>query len=64
MTSRPMTSDQLGMLPCYISTREASQVLAVLFLFTAAVSWLAVGYDFAEIRLSSSVFAGIAVEPA
>jgi Domain of unknown function (DUF4328) len=59
-----MTSDQLGMLPSYISTREASQVLAVLFLFTAAVSWLAVGYDFAEIRLTSSVFQGIAVEPA
>jgi len=64
MTSHSMTSDQLGMLPSYISTREASQVLAVLFLFTAAVSWLAVGYDFAEIRLASSAFAGVAVEPA
>ncbi|MDH5306377.1 MAG: DUF4328 domain-containing protein [Myxococcales bacterium] len=63
MSSHPMTSQQFGMLPAYISTREAAQVLGVLFLFTAAVSWLAVGFDYAALRLTSAVVAGAAVDP-
>jgi hypothetical protein len=43
-----------SLLPPYIPTRKSVRWLAALFVVSAAVSWVAVGYDFAELRLSTS----------
>jgi hypothetical protein len=39
------------MLPPFVPTRRAVRWLGVLFIVSAAISWVAVGYDFAELRL-------------
>jgi hypothetical protein len=57
-----MSSERLSLLPPFIPTRGTAQLLGGLFLFTAAVSWMAVGYDFAEVRLVSTLSAGTSVE--
>ena len=59
-----MSSQYASLLPPYIPTRGTTQLLCVVFLFTAAVSWVAVGYDFAEIRLAQVVRSGASIEPA
>lgn len=59
-----MSSQYASLLPPYIPTRGTTQLLCVVFLFTAAVSWVAVGYDFAEIRLAEVVRSGASIEPA
>ncbi|HEY5657829.1 MAG TPA: DUF4328 domain-containing protein [Myxococcota bacterium] len=59
-----MSSAQMSLLPPFIPTRGSAQVLGGLFLFTAAISWIAVGYDFAEVRLVSALSAGAPVETA
>lgn len=53
-----------SVLPPFIRTRLTAQVLGYLFLFTAAVSWIAVGYDVAEVRLVSAAKATGRIEPA
>jgi hypothetical protein len=57
-----MSSAQMSLLPPFIPTRGSVQLLGGLLLFTAAVSWIAVGYDFAEVRLLSTLSAGASVE--
>ena len=57
-----MSQAQMSLLPPFIPTRSTAQLLGGLFLFTAAVSWIAVGYDFAEVRLVSTLSAGTSVE--
>jgi hypothetical protein len=59
-----MSSQYASLLPPYIPTRGISRLLCIVFLFTAAVSWIAVGYDFAEIRLAEVVRSGASIEPA
>ena len=59
-----MSSAQMSLLPPFIPTRGSAQVLGALFLFTAAVSWIAVGYDFAEVRLVTTMSTGASVETA
>ena len=43
-----------SLLPPYVPTRRSVRVLGVLFVLSAAVSWIAVGYDFSELRLATS----------
>jgi hypothetical protein len=59
-----MSSQYASLLPPFISTRGTTRVLGAVFLFTAAVSWVAVGYDFAELRLAEVVRSGASIEPA
>lgn len=40
-----------SLLPPFVPTRRSVKVLGFLFMVSAGVSWLAVGYDIAEIRL-------------
>lgn len=51
MTERP--DEEISFLPPFLSTRISVLMLGWLFLLTAAVSWLAVGVDFAQLRLAS-----------
>jgi hypothetical protein len=48
------TNEFESLLPPYIPTKRSVQVLGMLFVLSAAVSWVAVGYDFSELRLSTS----------
>jgi hypothetical protein len=48
------SSEYESLLPPYIPTKSTVRALGVLFILSAAVSWVAVGYDFAELRLSTS----------
>ena len=48
------TSEFESLLPPYIPTRGTVRALGALFIVSAAVSWIAVGYDFAELRLSTA----------
>jgi hypothetical protein len=41
------------MLPPFVPTRRAVRWLGTLFMISAAISWIAVGYDFSELRLIS-----------
>lgn len=43
-----------SLLPPYVPTRKSVRWLGALFVLSAAVSWIAVGYDFAALRLSTS----------
>lgn len=43
-----------SLLPPYVPTRRSVRVLGALFVLSAAVSWIAVGYDFSELRLATS----------
>jgi hypothetical protein len=43
-----------SLLPPYVPTRRSVRALGALFVLSAAVSWVAVGYDFAELRLATS----------
>jgi hypothetical protein len=42
-----------SLLPPFVPTRRAVRGLGALFVLSAAISWVAVGYDFAELRLVS-----------
>ena len=44
-------NEHISMLPPFIPTRRAVWWLGLLFIVSAAISWIAVGYDFAELRL-------------
>jgi hypothetical protein len=43
-----------SLLPPYVPTRRSVRVLGALFVLSAAVSWVAVGYDFSALRLATS----------
>jgi len=40
-----------SMLPPFVPTRRSVRFLGALFVLSAAISWIAVGYDFSELRL-------------
>jgi hypothetical protein len=43
-----------SLLPPFVPTRRSVRWLGALFVLSAAVSWVAVGYDFAELRLATA----------
>jgi len=43
-----------SLLPPYVPTRRSVRALGILFVLSAAVSWIAVGYDFSVLRLAST----------
>ena len=43
-----------SLLPPFVPTRRSVRALGALFMVSAAISWVAVGYDFSEIRLAVS----------
>jgi hypothetical protein len=43
-----------SMLPPFVPTRRSVRVLGVLFVLSAAVSWIAVGFDYSALRLATS----------
>jgi hypothetical protein len=43
-----------SLLPPFVPTRRSVRVLGAMFVACAAISWIAVGYDFAELRLATS----------
>jgi hypothetical protein len=47
-------NDPDSLLPPYIPTRRSVRILGVLFVVSAAVSWIAVGFDFSALRLTTS----------
>jgi hypothetical protein len=47
-------SEHESLLPPYVPTRRSVRVLGAMFVVSAAVSWVAVGYDFSELRLATS----------
>ena len=47
-----------SLLPPFVPTRRSVKVLGVLFMVSAGISWLAVGYDVAEIRLDIAAARG------
>ena len=55
-------NDHVSMLPPFVSTRTSVHVLAGLFFVTAAISWTAVGVEFAEMQLFGALVAGEEVE--
>jgi hypothetical protein len=52
-----------SLLPPFVPTRRSVKVLGILFMVSAGVSWLAVGYDIAEIRLDVTSVAAGATDP-
>lgn len=59
-----MSGDRLSPLPLYVSPRTLGRVTGLLFMGNAAVSWVAAGYDVAELRLVGSIREGASVESA
>ena len=51
-------STRVSMLPPFVSTQRISRVVGGLFFATAAISWIAVGYDLSEVRLAGAIGAG------
>jgi hypothetical protein len=49
---------RVSMLPPFVSTQRISRVIGGLFFITAAVSWIAVGYDLSEVRLAGAIVSG------
>ncbi|NRA08671.1 MAG: DUF4328 domain-containing protein [Myxococcales bacterium] len=47
--------EEVSFLPPFLSTRFAVRLLGGMFLLTAAVSWLAVGVDFAQLQLAAQL---------
>lgn len=47
-------NDPDSLLPPYVPTRQSRRLVCALFVISAAVSWVAVGYDFSELRLATS----------
>ena len=46
-------NEHTSLLPPFVPTRRAARWLGLLFIGAAAISWIAVGYDFSELRLIS-----------
>jgi len=49
------SEEEVSFLPPFLSTRVSVLVLGWLFLLTAAVSWLAVGVDYAQLQLAAQL---------
>lgn len=53
----------ISMLPPFVPTRRSVRYLGLLFMISAGISWVAVGYDFSEIRLALLHSAGASLGP-
>ena len=45
-------NEHASLLPPFVPTRKSVRVVGILFMISAGISWVAVGYDFSEIRLA------------
>ena len=54
--------EEISFLPPFLSTRFSVLMLGWMFLLTAALSWLAVGIDYAQLKLATRLAAGVEVE--
>ncbi len=50
-----MMNQHASFLPPFVPTRRSVRLVGILFMLSAAISWVAVGYDFSEIRLGPEV---------
>ena len=57
-------NEHASLLPPFVPTRRSARVVGALFMVSAAISWVAVGYDFSEIRLALTETAGRSVHMA
>ena len=55
--------DGINMRPLYFSTRRSARVLGCGLVLTAALAWLAAGYDLGELRALSGAGDGSALAP-
>lgn len=53
---------RVHMLPPFLSTRRLARGLGGLFFVTAALAWVAVGFDFGEMRVITRMMAGETIE--
>lgn len=56
-------NEHTSLLPPFVPTRRSARALGVLFIIAAAISWIAVGYDYTQVRLVSLVPEGQTVAP-
>jgi hypothetical protein len=56
--------EHVSLLPPFVPTRRSVRFVGVLFMISAGISWVAVGYDFSEIRLGMLHRAGGAPDAA
>lgn len=54
--------EEINFLPPFLSTRVSVLLLGWMFLLTAAISWLAVGVDYAQLQLAAQLATGGEVE--
>lgn len=57
-------NEHTSLLPPFVPTRRSVRALGLLFMVSAAISWVAVGYDFSEIRLDIAQAAQKGSDPA
>lgn len=55
--------EHTSLLPPFVPTRRSVRTLGFLFMASAGISWVAVGYDLSEVRLALIHAAGTALEP-
>lgn len=55
--------EHTSLLPPFVPTRRAARVVGVLFVISAAICWIAVGYDFSEVRLALAHPHGSSLDP-
>ncbi len=48
-------NEHTSLLPPFVPTRRSVRALGVMFVLSAAISWIAVGYDFSQVRLAMIV---------
>jgi hypothetical protein len=48
-------NEHTSLLPPFVPTRRSVRVLGALFILSAAISWIAVGYDYSQLRLATIV---------
>ena len=48
-------NEHTSLLPPFVPTRRSVRALGVMFVLSAAISWIAVGYDFSQVRLTMIV---------
>jgi hypothetical protein len=57
-------NEHTSLLPPFVPTRRSVRALGTLFVLSAALSWVAVGYDFSEVRLAAlSIAEGHSIAP-
>ncbi len=57
-------NEQASLLPPFVPTRRSVRVVGILFMISAGISWVAVGYDFSEIRLALLQPENTTIDPA